>query len=134
MKHLKKIIVGALAILGLILGASTILTSVLASNPTGINGCASPISDASFKAMIANIEKLDFESEKIDLAKKEISTQCLSAEQLKGLVLCFDFETTKLDLAKYAYQYIYDAANFNALYDTFEFATSVAELKAHIGQ
>ncbi len=135
MKHLKIIIFGVFAILGLILGAGTIYSSVLiASNPTEINGCANPISDASFTSMIANIEKLDFESEKIDLAKNEISTQCLSAKQLKNLVLYFDFETTKLDLAKYAYQYVHDPANFNALYDTFELATSIDELKKHIGQ
>ncbi len=134
MNNLRIVAVGWAILLGSLLGAGTFFSATVAADTNILVGCAAPISDADFKTMVASLEALDFESEKVDFAKKEISSKCLSAKQLKDLVLYFDFETTKLDIAKYAYTYAHDPANFNTLYDAFEFTTSVDELKKHIGQ
>jgi hypothetical protein len=45
----------------------------------------------------------------------------------------FDFENTKLDFAKFAYDRTYDRANYYKVNDAFEFESSIEDLNRYIG-
>lgn len=44
----------------------------------------------------------------------------------------FNFESTRLELAKYAYGHTYDIANYYMLNDAFTFESSIEELNNYI--
>ena len=45
----------------------------------------------------------------------------------------FTFEASKLDYAKYAYDYCWEKNNYYQVNDAFEFESSIEELDAYIG-
>ena len=54
------------------------------------------------------------------------------AEQVKEIMLLFDFESTRLEFAKEAYSYTYDLDNYYILNDAFDFESSISELNEFI--
>ena len=66
------------------------------------------------------------------LAKQITKSNCLTAEQVKQLTMLFDFESGKLEYAKFAYAYCYDLGNYYKVNDAFDFESSIKELDEHI--
>ena len=52
--------------------------------------------------------------------------------QVKEILNLFDFETTKLEVAKFAYGYTYDKGNYYQLNDAFNFESSIDDLNNYI--
>lgn len=81
----------------------------------------------------ASINSKSFEDSKMTLAKQITSKNCLSATQVKGIMELFSFEQSKLDYAKYAYDYCWEKNNYYLVNDAFGFESSISELDAYIG-
>ena len=79
-----------------------------------------------------SIASKDFEDSKIKIAKQIINTNCLLSSQVKEIMMLFDFENTRLELAKYAYGYTYDLGNYYIVNDAFDFESSIDELNEYI--
>jgi hypothetical protein len=85
-----------------------------------------------FQSAKSSIEGRSFESTKLDLAKQIVASNCFTTSQVRELVALFDFESSKLELAKYAYGYTYDKANYFRINDVFDFDSSVSDLSSYI--
>ncbi|OWY18921.1 DUF4476 domain-containing protein [Sphingobacteriales bacterium UPWRP_1] len=93
---------------------------------------AIPASDAVFETVKSKIKEKSFESDKLKVAKQQISARCFSAKQIEQILQLFDFERIKLDVAKFAYHFITDVQNHMLLCNTFEFDATVAEWNRYV--
>jgi len=98
----------------------------------GPYGCNNPMSNQGFANAKKSISSKSFESSKITVAKQVISNNCLTVSQVKEIVKLFDFESSKLEIAKFAYGYTYDKGNYYLLNDVFDFESSIDELNSYI--
>lgn len=103
-------------------------TSTLPSN----SGCNYAMGTTDFASAKKSIESKDFEDSKFTVAKQVTKSNCLSAAQIKEIMELFDFEATKLDYAKYAYDFCYDKKNYYQLNDAFDFESSIDDLNSYI--
>lgn len=87
-----------------------------------------------FQDLLLVIEQQDFESTRMQLAKQAIRQHgVISTLQVIELMRTMHFESSKLELAKFAYAYTADPGNYFRLYNEFTFDSSVRELSAFIG-
>ncbi len=89
----------------------------------------SPMSDKDFEIAHKAISEAGFLDDKVAEVDKILEQGCLSSEQLRTLLLLFEFENIKLAVAQRAYPQVSDAENFNNVYEVFEFDDSVARLQ-----
>ncbi|MBL7927165.1 MAG: DUF4476 domain-containing protein [Bacteroidia bacterium] len=100
---------------------------------TGPIGCERPLFDNDFRDLKSTIASKTFEDTKLTIAKQVLRDHCLLTAQVKELTALFTFEETKLDFAKYAYDFTYDRGNYFKLNDVFTFESSIEELDRYIG-
>ena len=108
---------------------TTTSASTSATNSANSN-CLYP--EADITSVKAALEKEDFEDDKLALAKQITAKKCLKAEQVKEIAKLFDFEETKLEFTKYAYDFTYDQDNYYLVNEVFEFSSSKEELNNYI--
>ena len=99
---------------------------------SGSTGCAYPMDPGDFDGARRSINAKSFEDSKLTMAKQVTKANCLTADQVKSIMDAFDFESTKLEFAKFAYDYTYDRGNFFKVNDAFDFESSIEELDEYI--
>ncbi len=87
---------------------------------------------ADFDDLKSSIGNRSFESTNTNILKSALENNYVSSEQLRELLMFFTFETSKLEVAKFAYKRVCDTKNFFKVYDAFTFDSSVEELKNYI--
>lgn len=90
--------------------------------------CASSMSTSSFASAKSNIESKSFEDSKLTVAKQVTKANCLTAEQVAQVMALFSFEETKLEYAKYAYDFCYNQGDYYVVNEAFTFESSIDEL------
>ena len=100
--------------------------------PTVNGPCAYPMGSSDFTSACNSIKAKSFEDSKITLAKQVVKANCMSTDQIFAVMELFDFESSKLDFAKYAYDYVYDKNNYYKVNDAFDFESSIDELNSYI--
>jgi hypothetical protein len=86
-----------------------------------------------FADMLQSIKKESFNSTKLTLAKNIIKSRpCFSTGQVRDIVNEFSFESGKLEIAKFAYDYTVDKANYYRIADAFTFSSSKEDLMKFI--
>lgn len=95
-------------------------------------GCAGPMSSQAFAAAQKSINNQGFDESRLKVAKQVISANCMSVAQIAQVLDIFGFEKTKLDFAKYAYDFTSDPNNYFMLNDSFGFSSTVDELDAYL--
>ena len=101
---------------------------------SGPIGCPMPMMPQDFAQAKNSIASKSFEDSKLTMAKQIVSSNCLTAQQVKELMMFFDFEDTKLEFAKFAYDHTFDIGNYFKVNDAFEFESSIDELNEYIQQ
>jgi len=96
-------------------------------------GCQMPMNYGDYESAKKSIAAKDFEDTKLTLAKQINGGNCMSAEQIKGVMQLFTFEQSKLDFAKFAYSHCTDKGNYFKVNDAFQFDNSSKELNDYIG-
>lgn len=87
------------------------------------------ISTDDFQQIMESIKQESFNSTKLTIAKQVIrSKQCFTTRQITDLVKLFSFDDTRLELAKFAYDYTTDQENYYQVADAFSFSSSKEEL------
>jgi hypothetical protein len=99
---------------------------------TSSGGCITPMSDADFSNAKNSIQSKSFEDSKMTLAKQVTKNKCLSVKQIKEIMLLFSFEQSRLDFAKFAYDFASDRDNYYQLNDAFTFESSISDLNEYI--
>jgi hypothetical protein len=102
------------------------------SGYTGPGACYSPMSQSNFNDLTSSINAKAFEDAKLKVARQAISSNCVSAAQVRKLMDLFTFEDNKLQLAKYSYDYTVDKQNYFKVNDGFTFDSSVDALNEYI--
>ncbi|MFZ6052842.1 DUF4476 domain-containing protein [Halocola ammonii] len=95
-------------------------------------GCSMPMSSADFASAKKSIESKSFSDSQFTLAKQITKSNCLKADQVKAIMEIFDFEDTRLEYAKFAYDYTVDQNNYYKVNDAFTFESSIEELDEFI--
>lgn len=91
-----------------------------------------PINNRDFEQLKQTIKSEAFNDTKQSVAKQMITNNYFSSAQVKEIVQLFNFENSKLDIAKYAYKYTVDKNNYYNLLDAFAFNSSKNELLQYI--
>ncbi|MFZ4784033.1 MAG: DUF4476 domain-containing protein [Flavobacteriales bacterium] len=95
-------------------------------------GCGKAMDAASFNTAKSSISSKGFDETRLTVAKQVAKSNCLSTSQIKEIMNIFGFEETKLDFAKYAYDYCTDQGNYYLINDAFSFESTIDELNQYI--
>ncbi len=79
-----------------------------------------------------SIRSKSFEDSKLTLAKQIVRGHCVSSGQVRDMCKLFDFEDTKLEFAKYAFDFTLDQNQYYMVNDAFTFESSIEELDEYI--
>jgi hypothetical protein len=99
---------------------------------SGQLGCARPMTAANFASAKQTIAAIDFDNTKMETAKTITSSNCLTADQVAEICKLFDFESNKLEYAKFAYAHTYDKGNYFKVNNVFDFDNSKSALNQFI--
>jgi hypothetical protein len=102
--------------------------------PVPVEVVVQPVTDAEMKDILQAIRKESFDNTKSQIARQILrgSRGNFLSRQIKEIVGCFDFEPTKLELAKFAYDYTLDREKYYLVNDAFTFATSKENLSRYL--
>jgi Domain of unknown function (DUF4476) len=95
-------------------------------NKKGMN----PNTFAAFKQTVQNNS---FDSGKQTLVKTQLNNTWITAAQLSELVALFNFESSKLEVAKYGATRVVDKQNLFIIYNNFEYESSKTDFAGFIG-
>jgi hypothetical protein len=85
-----------------------------------------------FDQLKQTIKNESFDDTKQSIAKQVISSNFFTSGQVKEIVQLFVFESSKMEIAKYAFKYTVDQNNYFTLLDAFTFSSSKSELLKYI--
>jgi len=91
-------------------------------------GCTKAIGATDFASGKSSIKNQSFSESQMKVAKTFTKNNCLSVAQIKEVMGLFSFEESKLDYAKFAYDFCVDKKNYYQLSDAFSFSSSSDDL------
>ena len=100
------------------------------NNGSGYNNTA--MDARVFEQFKQSLRKEIFDDSRQNIAKQTISTNYFTSTQVREILQLFNFENSKLEIAKYAYKYTVDKGSYFLLNDVFAFSTSKDELLRYI--
>ena len=95
-------------------------------------GYGKGMNDREFNQVLQAISKEWLETNKLKSATQITTANSLTSAQVKQLVLLFNFESNKLQLAKDAYMNTVDKKNYSMIYDVFAFNSSKEDMARFI--
>lgn len=87
-----------------------------------------------FQQLIATISATSFDSSKRNIARQGISSNNVSSQQVLEIIRLFSFESSRLEIAKFAYPFTVDKNNYYLVNNGFSFSSSIDNLNRFIGQ
>lgn len=93
------------------------------NNPMGLVG---------FEALKSSVNKERFDDSRLNIIKQAAINNYFSTDQIKQLISLFNFESTKLELAKFLYGRATDRENYFIINDVFSFSSSRDALSKYI--
>ena len=100
--------------------------------PVQSGGCRVAMRADDFNSARNTIKGSNFDDTRLSTAKQIVSSNCVSASQILMIMEVFSFEATKLEFAKYAYDYCMDRNNYFKVNNGFTYSSSKDELNAYI--
>jgi hypothetical protein len=85
-----------------------------------------------FDQLLFTLSTRSFERTRLDIARQAASCNYFTSSQVRRLLECFTFESTKLEFAKTAYAHTVDPGNYFRVSDALTFDSSVCELNEYI--
>lgn len=90
------------------------------------------MSRESFQQALATLRNETFDQTRLEMAKQIARQNCLLAQDVREIMKLFDFESSKLEFAKFAYDYTHDLSNYFVVNEAFDFSSSKDELVKYI--
>lgn len=94
--------------------------------------CRMPMNENDFNTLRAQVKAKSFDSSRLTMAEMACRNNCMTAEQIGALCKVFSYESTKVDFAKYAYEFCYDRRNYYKVGYSFSYSSSVDALNQYI--
>ena len=85
-----------------------------------------------FEMLKASVRGKSFESAKLEICKQALYNNKVTSSQVAQLLDLMTFESTKLELAKFAYGRTVDKGNYYIVNNSFTFGSSISELGDYI--
>ena len=100
--------------------------------------CSSPVMVGmhpdQFASALRSIELATFDSDQIRVAKQIIRRNGASSQQIAEIMRVLSFESSRLKIAKFGFQFVADPENYYVVNDVFWFSSSIRELDRFINQ
>ena len=80
----------------------------------------------------STVKNQSFDSNKVSVIKNSAKTANFNSAQVRELLELMSFDSYKLEVAKYCYDFVVDKANFFKTYDVFQFESNVKELSNYV--
>lgn len=91
------------------------------------------VSDNDFNDIKKTISNTSFSSSKITIGKQAVQAKkCFTVKQIKELLGLYSFDDSKLEMAKFCYDYCIDKSNYYQINDVFSFTSSKDNLTEYI--
>ena len=90
------------------------------------------MSAGNFTSASATVKKQGFDDTRLKTAKQIASANCLNTDQITQICRIFGFEETKLEFAKFAYDFCVEPKNYFKLNNLFAFSSNVDDLTNYI--
>lgn len=94
--------------------------------------CSKPVKRGVFKSNMETIAAVEFAQTRLKLVDDFLSENCISVKQLKEVLLQFNFEAHKAEVAVKAYKTIVDRDNFHEIYREFSNESYVRDIQSQI--
>jgi len=104
------------------------------NNGGGNGNYRAPMNQNDFNQLLGTIESKSFESTKQQIALGAISNSYFTSEQIRQMLNVFTFESTKIEVAKKAYERVIDPEKFYVVYNSFTFESSIDNLQASLSR
>lgn len=95
-------------------------------------GCRKAISEAEFNTKLSELDDIKYPTDQVSFIKRSLQDQCFTVNQFKLFLSKIDYESDKVDLAKFGYSFIFDRGNYSSLADLFEYPGAFDEIEKHI--
>ncbi len=99
---------------------------------SGEKGCTDPMSQPDFLASLISVSAPPYDPPKLSAAKKLATEHCLTTTQVIEVLYVFDYESTRLNFAKFAYDHTFDPTNYSDVSEALNSAKSKKDLEAYI--
>lgn len=99
-------------------------------------GCPWPLKDEELNEVKLKINNLSIDDRKIDVYSDFRQSKldfCITIEQLRSIVILFEYDEFKIEIVKKSYPFIYDKDNILLLEKDFSYQNSFDELKKQLG-
>lgn len=100
--------------------------------PASPSRCSTSATSADFNSVSGSIKSKSFEDSKLTTAKQATRGKCFTAAQIRDIMKLFKFEESRLDYAKFAYDFVFDASNYYLVNEAFTFESSIEDLDNYI--
>lgn len=109
-------------------------TYIVGETSTSTGGCKgrSSMTSTNFQSALESIKSKSFEDTKITTIKQIVKANCISVSQLSQIIKLLTFEESKVEIAKFAYDYVSDTNNYFQINDLFTYSSSVDELNEYL--
>lgn len=108
----------------------SILTEIPDYN--GMIGCSKLVDSFQFESIKSSIEEKEFEDSRLKSCKQNIAGKCMSTDQIKSILKLLSYEESRLEVAKFAFEYTHDIENYHLLNEVFSFGSSKKELEQYL--
>ena len=97
-------------------------------------GCVNriPMNNRDFSSAFETVKNLGFDDTRLKTAKQIVSNNCMNTNQISQICGIFGFESSKLDFAKFAFEFCVEPRNYFKINNVFEFSSSVDQLNNYI--
>lgn len=92
----------------------------------------SAMGNQEFRILLQQLDDNYFDDQRMIIARQAIGQNRISTQQTISVLNTFNFESTKLEFAKYAYQKVIDPERYYLVNESFSFSSSIRELDAFI--
>ena len=93
--------------------------------------CRNLLTRQDLDRLAAAMKSRSFESTRLTIARDAVRSGSIVAEDLKFILEQFDYESTRVEFAKFAYDYVCDREHFYYVYEAFTFDSSIRELEEY---
>ena len=100
--------------------------------PTDNPRCHFPMQQNDFNSLRSQVRARYFDSSRMTVAKQACRYNCMTSDQIRDLCKEFAYESSRLDFAKYAFEYCYDRYRYYIVGQAFTYSSSVDQLNRYI--
>ena len=94
--------------------------------------CNMPMPTNDFNSLRSQVRARYFDSSRMTVAKQACRYNCMTSDQIRDLCKEFSYESSRLDFAKYAFEYCYDRYRYYIVGQAFTYSSSVDQLNRYI--